>query len=222
MINFFPQLQQVKDIDLKQLKEMSRDLAKTVQQSGYIPEHILYVERAGLLIGFEMAVFFQCGISGIHSKRSGGTVKSKLKNVFRYLPRFVTHFLRRLELRSNIHEVKKERNVYCEYQLPPENKKILIVDDAIDTGHSLVAVEKFLEDRGYSKKQIQIAALTTTGLNAAVKADFCLLDQITCAFPWSSDSRQYEETQGVYSTEKYVINHFPLFKGPQGSTRPDN
>lgn len=222
MKRFFPRLQQVREVDLKQLKEMSRDLAQIVQKSGYIPEHILYVERAGLLVGFEIAMFFKCGISSIHSTRSGGSVKSKLKKAFRYLPRFVTHLLRRLEIKSNIHGVKKERHVYCEYQPPPMNKKILIVDDAIDTGHSLVAIIKFLENLGYNKQHIKIAALTTTGLNTAVRADFSLLDQIVCAFPWSYDSRQYDETQGVYKTQKYVVNHFSIFKGSSGLTEPNN
>ena len=204
----FRKRKKVIDVDLKELRKMSRDLAKTVQKSGFEPEHILYVERAGLLVGFEMAAFFQCGISGIVSQRSGSSAKSKFKFILRLLPRFVTHFLRQLELKSNIHGIKKERRISCENEMPPRGKRILLVDDALDTGHSLVAVLDFLKTRGYSRKDIRVAVLTTTGATPALRADFSLLDQIVCAFPWSYDSRQYAETQGVYRAEKYILNHF--------------
>jgi len=210
MFKEFINKKQIIDVDLTLLKKMSCDLAKQVQKSGYAPEHILYVERAGLLVGFEMAAFFQCKISGIHSKRSGGSAKSKLKVILRRLPRFATHFLRQLELGSNIHEIKKERHVSCENAMPPKEKKILIVDDAIDTGHSLISILDYLKQYGYSSKNIKIAVLTTTGAAPALRADFSLLDQVVCAFPWSYDSRQYDETQGVYNTEKYVLTHFRI------------
>lgn len=204
----FKKRKTVIDVDLTGLGKMSRDLAKTVQKSGFKPEHILYVERAGLLVGFEMAAFFGCGISGILSRRSGSSAKSKIKLILRLLPRFVTHFLRRLELKSNIHGVKKERRISCENEMPPRGKRILLVDDALDTGHSLVAVLDFLMAHGYRRKDIRVAVLTTTGTTPVLRADFSLLDQVVCAFPWSYDSRQYTETQGVYRTEKYVLNHF--------------
>ncbi len=201
----------VADVDLIQLKMMSVELAKQVQQNGYEPEHILYVERAGLLIGYEMARFFNCSISGIHSKRSGGALKSKVKIILRYLPGFVTHLLRRLELKSNIHEIKKDRNVYCEKDLPPTDKKILIVDDAIDTGYSLVAVLEFLEKHGCRKEMLKTGVLTTTGTKQVIRSDFSLFDQIICAFPWSYDSREYSKTQKLYDFIKAKIaRHVPV------------
>lgn len=192
----------VKEVDLIKLKEMSIELAQTVRRSGYKPEHILYIERAGLLVGFEIADFFQCGISGITSRRSGSSIKSKFKRILRHLPRVITHFLRQFELNSNIHGIHKERNVFCEYQFPPKDKKLLIVDDAIDTGYSLAAIRNFLETHGYDKNSIKIAVLTTTGAAPVLHADFSLLDQVTCAFPWSYDSRQYEETWEIYRNKK--------------------
>ncbi len=208
MKQLFKKRRQVIDVDLAMLRKMSRDLAERVQDSGCDPEHILYVERAGLLVGFEMGAFFGCSVSGIHSRRRGSAAKSRMKVLLRVMPRFVTHFLRQLELKSHIHDINKERHVSCEHEMPPRGKRILMVDDAIDTGHSLVAVLDYLTNHGYSKDDIKIAVLTTTGTTPALRADFSLLDQVVCAFPWSYDSRQYAETQGVYHTEKYVLNNF--------------
>lgn len=213
MKNLLLQLQQVKEVDLKQLKEMSRDLAQTIQESGYIPQHILCVERAGLLIGYEMADYFKCRVSGICTNRKGGSLKSKLKVILRHLPRWLTHLLRSIELKSNVHEVNNERNVSFEFnEIPPydekpsHDKRILIVDDAIDTGHSLVSIIDFLKKLGYSQKNLKIAVLTTTRAEPVLKADYSLLNEVTCAFPWSYDSKQFEDTWRVYKGKKSIMS----------------
>lgn len=210
MKSYFNKRKQVIDVDLPLLNKMSQDLARQVKMSGYEPEHVLYVERAGLLVGFEMALFLNCTISGIHSKRTGGSAKSSIKHILRWLPRFVTHFLRKLELSSNIHHLKNKRQIFCEQEMPPSEKRLLLVDDAIDTGHSIVAILDFLTGRGYKRENIRIAVLTTTGENPVIRADYSLLHHVVCAFPWSYDSRHYDRTEGVYHTEKYIVNNYRL------------
>lgn len=195
----------VVDVDLIQLKKISIDLAKKVEQKGFLPEHILYVERAGLLVGIELSLFFNCPISGIRSSRSGGPMKSRFKLILRRLPRFVTHFLRKLEMNSSLHETNDERHISCPAPLPSKNKKILVVDDALDTGHTLKAVLNYLAANGFSMENIKSAVLTTTGEAPLIKADYSLFDQILCAFPWSYDSRQYDETRKKYKSIKKRI-----------------
>ena len=41
--------QRIKDINLEQIEEYSLHLAHKVSNSGWIPDHILYVERAGII-----------------------------------------------------------------------------------------------------------------------------------------------------------------------------
>lgn len=212
----------VMEVDLDVLRSMSLRLARDIERQGFTPGHILYIERAGLLVGFEMAAYFGCGISGIHSKRYGGSAKSLLKPVLKRLPRFLTHLLRKLELKSNIHNVKSERQVYCEQDMPPDDKSILLVDDALDTGHSLVAVIDYLKGRGYNPDNIKTAVLTVTGENQVVRPDFNLLEGVTCAFPWSYDSRQYDETRGVYNTQKYVIGFAPFLNSGNREAGTEN
>jgi len=69
----------VLDVDLDLLKKMSGNLAQKIENQGYIPDHIIYIERAGAIPGFEMALFFNCSISSIRAKRSGASFKSKVK-----------------------------------------------------------------------------------------------------------------------------------------------
>lgn len=193
---------QIKELSLSELKHYSHKLAERVEESGFIPQHILYVERAGLLIGVEMADHFKCSISGINASRYGGGTKSQLKIVLRYLPRFITHFLRRIEMNSNVHGVKSERNISYEDGAPPKGKAILLVDDAIDTGNSVQEILKFLKSAGYETEKIKVAVLTTTHPDPIRKADITLFDQIACAYPWSYDSREYTKAWQLYDKKK--------------------
>jgi hypothetical protein len=118
----FSKSKQVIDVDLNQLKTMSKALAVRIQQSGYLPDHILYVERAGILTGVELATFFNRPVSGITSRRSGSSVKSRFKLILRLLPRFVTHFLRRLELNSSIHDVQKKEMSHVKALCPQKER----------------------------------------------------------------------------------------------------
>lgn len=192
----------IEDINLSKLKEYSIMLAQKVGESGYIPEHVLYLERVGLFPGCEIAKYFGCTISGIAASRSGTSVKSRLKIVLRYLPRSVTHFLRNLEIKSNIHGINKERNVYVEGEMPPKGKKLLVVDDALDTGYSLKAAVDFLMTQGYAVDNIMTAVITTTQENPVWCPDISLFDQVIFAFPWSYDSKEYDQTWTLYEKLK--------------------
>lgn len=195
----------IEDINLSELKKYSIMLARKVHESGYIPEHVLYVERVGLFPGCEVAKYFDCTISGIATNRSGTSVKSQIKIVLRYLPRSVTHFLRNLEIRSNIHGISKERNVCVEDKMPPKGKKLLVVDDALDTGYSLKAVVDFLMTHGYAVDNIRTAVITTTQKNPVWHPDISLFNQVIFAFPWSYDSKEYNECWERYKLLKRKI-----------------
>ena len=197
--------QRIKNINLEQIEEYSLHLAHKVSNSGWIPDHILYVERAGLFVGHAVSNYFDCSISGIYCGRTGTFLKSKMKIVFRLLPRVVTHLLREIEIKSNIHSIYEERKVYMEGPYPPQDKNLLIVDDAIDTGYSAEQILSFLLGNGYHKEQIKIAVLTNTYKNSARRADISLFDQVNFAFPWSFDSREYNRAWKLYDEYRSSI-----------------
>jgi hypoxanthine phosphoribosyltransferase len=197
--------QRVKDISLDQITAYSQYLAHKISDSGWIPGHIIYVERAGLFVGYTISTYFLCGISGIYCSRAGTLIKSKMKTILRILPRAVTHLLRDFEIMSNIHSMYKERKVYMKGPYPPQDKNLLIVDDAIDTGYSAAQILSFLLGNGYHKEQIKIAVLTNTKKNSACLADISLFDHVKFAFPWSFDSREYKRAWKLYDEYKSSI-----------------
>lgn len=186
------------DVSLAELKNYSQKLVSKITKSGYTPDHILYVERAGLFVGYEMKKIYDCTISGVYASRGGGSLKSTIKIILRYLPRSVTHLLRKFEAKSQIHNFKKSRNVYIEKIYPPKAQSILIVDDAIDTGSTLLHVLNFLENKGYNRNCIKIAVITATQNNPVCKADFSLFHKVLFAFPWSYDSKEYDQAWKLY------------------------
>jgi len=197
--------QRIKDISLSQIKDYSFRLAHKISSSGWMPDHILYVERAGLFIGHVVSRYFDCSISGIYCGRSGNSIKSKMKIVLRLLPRAVTHLMREIEIKSNIHSIKEERKIYIKNLYPPQDKNLLIVDDAIDTGYSAKEILSFLLSSGYLKEQIKIAVLTNTYKNSECRADISLFHQVKFAFPWSYDSREYNRAWKLYDEYKSSI-----------------
>ena len=197
----------VEDIDLFRLKDLSIDLAKKVSKFGYKPQHILYIEKAGLFIANEIASYFSCPLSGIYANRSGTNIKSILKYLFRSLPKPIKHMFRKAELKSHMHFLKKERNVHIEEKLPSKELDIMIVDDAVDTGLSLKAVLEFLEMNGYIRDRIKIAALTTTQKKPVCRPDITLFEQTMLTFPWSYDSREYKKAWMIYDKLKQSRNN---------------
>ena len=197
--------QRIKDINLGQIAEYSLHLAHKVNNSGWVPDHILYVERAGLFIGHAVSNYFDCSISGIYCGRTGTFLKSRMKIVLRLLPRAVTHLLRKIEIKSNIHSIYEERKVYIDGLYPPQDKNLLIVDDAIDTGYSAKEILSFLLAKGYHPDKLKIAVLTNTYRNPTCRADISLFDQVKFAFPWSYDSREYNRAWKLYDEYKSSI-----------------
>lgn len=191
---------QVIDVTLEKLNGYISDLVQKLEEIDYTPDHILYIERAGLFVAHKISGHFNCPMSGVRSGRSGGSLKSKIKPVLRYLPRSVTHLLRRLEIKLNIHEINSERNVSFQGELPSIGKKILIVDDAVDTGNSMKAVIGILIQNGHAPGCLKTAVLTTTEAAPFLKPDVSLFHQDILAFPWSYDSREYKASWELYKT----------------------
>lgn len=189
----------IKHISLLELNELALNLARQVESSGFVPQHILYIERVGLFFAYDISKYFSCSISGIKASRSGGSVKSKLSFILRYMPNFATDILRRIEERSGIHSSINNRQVEISSILPPKGKKILIIDDAIDTGNSMRAVIAYLVSEGYNRSFLKSAVITNTKETPSFTSDFALFNFVSCAFPWSYASKEFKKAWKLYA-----------------------
>lgn len=182
-------------VDNKEFGELCRKLMTEVADSGYKPDEVVAVERAGVFVAKAMNVgeFYtvKCSREGSETK------KGRLGRILRFLPAFVNTMLRKLE-----YSLLQWRDKTVDYQprkveMQPElkeilkkgNRKVLIVDDAVDSGRSLKSVVEELSKYG-NGTEIRTAAITVTRPHPVCTPDYALYrDQTLIRFPWAADRR---------------------------------
>jgi hypoxanthine phosphoribosyltransferase len=65
--------------------------------------------------------------------------------------------------------------------------RVLVVDDAIDSGATMATVVEQLRDAVGDGGEVRTAVLTITTRTAVFQPDFTLYRQTLCRFPWSHD-----------------------------------
>lgn len=72
--------------------------------------------------------------------------------------------------------------------LSEKGKRILIIDDCIDTGWTLKLIKEYLENN-FPDNEIKIAVFTTAHRRPIIKADFQLYNRTLIRFPWAYDAK---------------------------------
>lgn len=119
----------------------------------------------------------------------GGKIKRLLKPFFRNLPRGLNNLLRKVEAKYLM-----RRNNHMEHVgiiLPDECKtarRILIIDDAVDTGATLKAVYDKIKQQN-PEADVRMAVVTVTSVKPLIMPDYFLYNNRTLVrFPWSIDN----------------------------------
>jgi hypoxanthine phosphoribosyltransferase len=178
----------VPTVTLAEVSVLTQKLAQRIRDANFQPNLIVYVETGARLIAWQLCTEFAVKAVAVTARRPGHGLKQSLAGLVRLLPKAVTNRLRRWEERSGIHG-RSERHVVF-----PEGSKIaagniLLVDDASDTGRTLVAVREELIRRGADAKSLRTAVLAATTPAAQQLVDFYLLNENSC-LPWSADSSE--------------------------------
>lgn len=135
----------------------------------------------------------------VSASRPGHKLKASrgLKRLYSLFPPCVLDEMRKVEARwLNRFGNKKERNFSMNTPEKLTNVlqngvcKILVVDDAIDSGTTMAGVVKFLQGE-YPECEILTAVITITTKAPMYKADFFLHNDCTLVrFPWSNDMKR--------------------------------
>lgn len=189
------------ELSIKDLEEQCYKWAEELKGECR-PDLVVYVAKAGYLIGREMSRSFGCNMVGIVTKRRGGRVKSKLGSFMKYFPHFVRNVAIFMEFKSGIHAKNSERQVYWLDNPDPfvgKVKTILIVDDSIDTGYSLKAVAEAVREKFGQNTKIKIAGLNVWDKSRKIiRSDYSLYQNTIILAPMSKDSRYYDEFVQMY------------------------
>ena len=130
------------------------------------------------------------------------TGKNRMKGVFKYVPKTLLNVVRIAENRFYEFSLNKKnrKDKSAEIQMLTDDssfleslpiKNVLLIDDAIDSGATILDVEKFLQPRRWN---IKVAVITQTFNNPLRNADYKVYDKTLIRFPWSSDYRNAKKS----------------------------
>lgn len=192
------------DLSFVSLEKLCRQFARDIQKE-YQPDMVIYVAVGGYLIGKAMSDEFGVPLAAIGTKRVGDQAKDFVGPVLRLLPRWLCNWLRNQELKRAVHKENKERHL--EFLTPVENiramqhKKLLVVDDSVDTGYSMMAVKDVIM-KTFSDSECRIAVLNEmTIFDTTIHADYKVYVDKMLRTPMSKDSREYEMFCEMYKVD---------------------
>lgn len=169
----------------------------------FIPDIIVGIPSGGYIVAEIMAkeAAHKPELAAISRRRTSTDTKRKikgLKSALRLLPYAITDRMRILEHKKLMAKPKNNRNEFA----PDDNEvalfrrllkekptaKILIVDDAVDSGSTMKAVFDLLQKEAPTNN-IKTAAITVTTDNPVIQPDYTLYSHVLCRMPWSFDFR---------------------------------
>lgn len=152
---------------------------------------VIFIAKGAYIIGENMASFNKVPLLEIRATRVGNSLKKYLSFFLKFVPKKLLIKLREKEMKSSIHEKKVDRKISFNkklYRRYENCKKILLVDDSIDTGNSIILCKKELE-RIFLNAEIKVAVFNIMN-KSTFKDAYYLYQDYMISGPWSSDSKE--------------------------------
>jgi len=189
-------------ISTKQLQILSQQLLDKVQKEDFNPDMLIGVATGGVHVSRPMQqILEEKAWRGeyyeIKLQRASTRIKKKyaLKSLFEILPYALLNLLRLLEskvsemLKSDTYTPSKEKEIHFSYfciRALSRAKTLLLVDDAIDTGATLLAIKEAIY-RINPEIEIKIAVFTVTHNHPYIYPEYSLFDRVLLRCPWAED-----------------------------------
>lgn len=181
----------VKTLHAPDLIAHSQMLEEIVSRD-YVPDLIIGIENGGARVAESM--FEGITHKSVRCRRPSSESKdraTRTMELIRSLPEWLRNFLRMTE--AALLSLKRTNRLVPPVELPADllkgAKKILVVDDAVDSGTTLLAVLTALRYQP-GEREIKSAVLTVTTNNPVETADYSIYNNRTLLrFPWSKDYR---------------------------------
>jgi hypoxanthine phosphoribosyltransferase len=186
-------------ITLEQSRALTCELGRLVRSSGYSPELIVYIETGARLVAYQLCETLGVPALAVYASRPGRRLKAAAAPFLRWIPRRMIDSLRRWEERSGVHR-SSTRKVTFSAPVPAGVTRLLLVDDAADTGRTLQCVRSAISQVAPDVREIRSAVLGATTEEARGVVDYYVLTE-NCCLPWSSDSPELAAAQAQYITK---------------------
>jgi hypoxanthine phosphoribosyltransferase len=184
------------------LRTSAIQLLQIAEEAGFPPDVIIGIRTGGYVVAecMKPALKNAIAVLPITCRRPGTGRKSKpgVRAILRHLPYFLADRLRVAEhLYRNVWHIASSATQFVPDRaemdaitahLPTLGPapRILIVDDAVDSGVTLAAIENFIRGLAPSAT-VKSASITVTTATPLRNPDFSLYRYALCRFPWSFD-----------------------------------
>lgn len=171
--------------------------------AAFRPDLLVGVRTGGLVVANTMArASPSIPVLPLTCRRASTSMKSRIKSLpalLATLPRPAVDGLRWLEHRllsarrrtqaivQQIDHVEAE-TIGRHLTQGPASQRVLVVDDAVDSGVTLATVLRLLRQASPRDTQFRSAVVTVTLAQPLVEPDFVLYRGVLCRFPWSFDA----------------------------------
>jgi len=169
----------------------SLELAQKIEKKRFEPNGVIGIAIGGILPAHIISNYFRCPLILIRVARPITTVKKYFS--LNKLPIPAKRFLRNMEMNLGLYRRMEARKI-TEICGKLSKRRYIVVDDSLDTGKTVHAVLKFLEnEKRIKRKDVLIAVLTQMYDDANPQADCLIHNNVNFSFPWSRDSNEYNK-----------------------------
>lgn len=188
-------------LSIENVKRDCVKLANKIEKSNFKPDCIIYIKTGGYLVGKGIADYFNIQLKGFRISREGNHMKSKVSFILKMLPKFLKNILRELEFKSGIHNKRSKRVVTEIDNGLVKGTNILLVDDSIDTGNTIICATNFLKKYYGNDINIKVVGLNKFKLSEKkVSTDYYIYEDSIIIYPWSKDSREYDKFKKIINS----------------------
>lgn len=197
---------EVRTLDQRGLQAAAQALSALVQQD-FRPNIVIGIRTGGFYVAelMQEALPVEAIVLPLTCRRPSTGKKQRfamVKTMLMSMPHVVTDRLRVLEhmMLTQRGDAKPVTNFTPDAEelmslshlllLRGAEARILVVDDAVDSGATLLAVLDTVRKVMHADAVLKSAALTVTTANPLVNPDFQMYRYVLCRFPWSLDFKQ--------------------------------
>jgi uncharacterized protein len=193
----------LRSLDGQAFDEACADLMRRVE-ADYAPTLVIGIRTGGLVVAECMVRFASTPLTvlPLTCRRASTQAKSRiplLRSILLGLPRPARDLLRRMEHQyitaPRAHRPRRQDidpgevgAVVAHIASLVSPPRVLVADDAVDSGVTLAAVLALLRDIAPAGSEIRSAAITQTLEHPLARPDFVLFRSVLCRFPWSFDA----------------------------------
>ena len=183
-------------LNSREFKMDCQRLLDAVLKTGFKPDLIVSIATGGDYVVREFGCDNDVEFVSIKKQRKATRTKNKLHLMFYFLkrmPYFISNTLRKAEhmflmfkhVRSSLND-KKNITSFEGINVIRKVKNILIVDDAVDSGSTMVAIVSHIE-KEFPGSNVCTASIVNTFYKPLIVPDVVIYDKCLVRFPWSKD-----------------------------------